>query len=156
MISFIGEYDCKADSKGRILLPAAFVRQLPEGHSGRFVIKRDLYVSCLEMFPIEEWERQEKLLLRNLNPYDPEHRQFVRDFHMGAIEVSLDGNNRFLLTSKLMKMIGIQHDVTLLGQIGKIEIWEPGAYRQQDEPADVKSARARSVMQHATYNLDDL
>lgn len=156
MITFIGEYDCKADTKGRILLPAAFVRQLPESHSGRFVVKRDLYADCLEMFPIEEWDRQERLLVRNLNPYDPEHRQIVRDFHMGACEVTLDASKRFLLTARLLKQIGAERDVTLLGSIGKIEIWNPAVYRQNDATPEDKAERARRLMQHATYNLDDL
>lgn len=156
MITFIGEYDCKVDVKGRIMLPSAFKRQMPDDSSSRFVVKRDLYESCLELYPIEEWERQQKLLLKNINPYDPEHRQFLRDFRMGAIEVVLDSNNRILLSSRLLKQINAERDIILLGGIGKIEIWSPDKYQILGGTVEEKSSRAKRIMQHATYNLDDL
>ena len=43
MTIFTGEYDCKVDVKGRIMLPIAFRKQLGEGEIHRFVIKKDLY-----------------------------------------------------------------------------------------------------------------
>ena len=156
MIAFIGEYLCRIDNKGRIMLPAAFKRQLPDEGSCRFVIKRDIYEPCLELYPMEEWERQQKLLLKNINPYDPEHRQFLRDFHAGAVEVTTDRTNRILLPARLIRQIGLESDVILLGGIGKIEIWDAKAYDTIGGTTEEKADRAKRIMQHATYNLDDL
>ena len=70
--------------------------------------------------------------------------------------MTLDASKRFLLTARLLKQIGAERDVTLLGSIGKIEIWNPAVYRQNDATPEDKAERARRLMQHATYNLDDL
>ena len=62
MSAFIGDYDCKIDIKGRILLPSAFLRQLPVKEQDRFVIKKDIFEKCLILYPIEEWTNQNKLI----------------------------------------------------------------------------------------------
>ena len=43
MITFIGEYTCKVDAKGRIMLPSAFKKQLPATAMEKFVAKRDVF-----------------------------------------------------------------------------------------------------------------
>jgi hypothetical protein len=40
--NFLGEYDCKLDSKGRLKLPAGLIRQLPPEAQGSFVVNRGL------------------------------------------------------------------------------------------------------------------
>ena len=156
MIIFTGEYDCKVDAKGRIMLPASFRKQMGEADVFRFVIKKDLYESCLELYTADEWERQNKLILKNTNPYDPEHRQFIRDFRMGAVEVECDNTGRLLIPNRLLKQANMDKEVVLSGNIGKIELWAPEQYNSSGGNVDVKRDRAKRIMQNASYNLDDL
>jgi len=135
MNSFIGEYHCRVDAKGRIMLPAAFKKQLSPASKDTFVVKKDIYVSCLVMYPMEEWERQNTIIRNNTNPYNPEHNRFVREFYKGAAEISLDANNRLLLPKRLLDEAGIKDDAILAGQNGKIEIWEAKEYGKM-EPDD--------------------
>ena len=58
MATFIGDYTCKVDVKGRIILPAAFKKQLPAGAEDHFVVRKDIFESCLVLFSIEDWNRQ--------------------------------------------------------------------------------------------------
>ncbi len=58
MITFIGDYTVRLDSKGRLSFPAAFKKQSREVLQDGFVLKRDLFENCLIMYPMEEWERQ--------------------------------------------------------------------------------------------------
>jgi len=46
MITFIGDYTCRLDDKGRVSLPMAFIRQMGHGIQERFVIKRDIFEKC--------------------------------------------------------------------------------------------------------------
>ncbi|NJO91343.1 MAG: hypothetical protein HC831_22060 [Chloroflexia bacterium] len=62
MHSFIGDYTCKIDPKGRVLLPSAFKKQMPEDSRDTFVIKKDIYEKCLILYTIDEWEKQNALL----------------------------------------------------------------------------------------------
>lgn len=128
MNSFIGEYHCKVDAKGRIMLPAAFKKQLSPASNDSFVVKKDIYEACLVMYPLEEWERQNAIIRSRINPYNPEHNRFVREFYKGAAEITLDGNNRLLLPRRLLDEVGIEGEVILAGQLGKIEIWAAGRY----------------------------
>ena len=55
MHNFIGSYECKLDSKGRIMIPVAIKKQLNPIISKEFVIKRAVFNNCLELYPIDEW-----------------------------------------------------------------------------------------------------
>ena len=72
MITFIGEYTCKLDAKGRVILPSSFKKQMTGTDPDRFVIKKDIFVKCLVLFPYAEWERQNKILRKKINPYKKE------------------------------------------------------------------------------------
>jgi MraZ protein len=128
MINFTGDYDCKVDAKGRIMLPAAFRRQMGEAESYRFVIKNDMYEQCLELITADEWERLNSDIQKNMKPYNSEHRQFYRDFRMGATEVESDPAGRILIPARLLKQADIANDAVLTGGMGKIEIWAPALY----------------------------
>ena len=55
MISFIGTYDCKADAKGRIMIPVTLKNQMAPVLNKGFVIKRSVFQPCLELYPMDEW-----------------------------------------------------------------------------------------------------
>jgi MraZ protein len=56
VVSLIGTYDCKADVKGRIMLPVALKGQLSPVLASGFVIKRAVFRDCLELYPMAEWQ----------------------------------------------------------------------------------------------------
>ena len=128
MTDFIGDFTCKLDDKGRVLLPSAFIRQMAGSMQDRFVIKKDIFDSCLVLFPMIEWERQNQVLRRNTNPYNREHNRFLRGFFKGIAEVVLDASNRLLIPKRLLDEIGANREIVMTGQLGKIEIWTKDAY----------------------------
>lgn len=128
MTSFIGDYECRVDEKGRLLFPAALRKQNRSASPDRFVVKKDIYESCLVLFPMEEWERQTSLLRRNINPYNKEQSQFIREFYRGTAEIGLDPSGRLLIPKRLLEMVDAQKDVVLSGQDNKIEIWSKEKY----------------------------
>jgi MraZ protein len=128
MIDFIGDYTCKLDDKGRVLLPAAFIRQMAGAMQDRFVVKKDLFDSCLVLYPMAEWERQNQLLRKNTNPYNREHNRFLRGFFKGIAEVVLDASNRLLIPKRLLDEIGADREIVMTGQLGKLELWTRDDY----------------------------
>lgn len=128
MTTFIGEYICKLDAKGRLMLPVAFKKQNTGSVQDRFVIKKDIFENCLVLYPMDEWERQNKLIRKKLNPYNKEHNMFLRRFFKGMAEVTLDSNNRMLVPKRLLDEITADKDVVMAGQLGKIEIWAKDQY----------------------------
>lgn len=149
MTTFIGDYPCKLDAKGRFLLPSAFKKQLDaSGTTARdtFVVKKDIFENCLVLYPMDEWERQNDLIRAKLNPYKREHNQFLRGFHRGKAEVSLDSANRLLLPKRLLEQVGIGKEVVLAGLDGKIEIWAKHAYEQMEQGEEDFAVLAEKIM----------
>lgn len=123
MVTFIGEFNLKIDAKGRLVFPAALKKQIKSSAQDHFVIKEDLFEQCLVLYPMEEWERQNSILRKRLNPFNAKHNMFLRGFAKGAAEVELDSSNRLLIPRRLLDYARIDKEVVLAGQNGKVEIW---------------------------------
>lgn len=145
MVTFIGDFECKADAKGRIVLSAAFKKALAEGED-RFVVRKDLFEDCLVMYPYSYWEEELVKLRQKLNPYDREHKQFLRDFFRATAEVSLDSNGRFLIPKRLMEQVDAERDVVLIGVDRYIELWSKEAYLAMNDDPDRLANQAQSLL----------
>ncbi len=53
----IGVYECKLDAKSRLMLPKAFKKQLLSSLDSPFILKRSVFHPCLELFPMDEWNK---------------------------------------------------------------------------------------------------
>ncbi|MHC1733079.1 MAG: division/cell wall cluster transcriptional repressor MraZ [Bacteroidales bacterium] len=136
MATFIGDYSCRLDAKGRVILPSAFKKQLPSAAEDRFVVRKDIFEGCLVLYSIDDWNRQLEKIRSRINPYNREHNIFLRNFFKGTAEVALDSSNRLLIPKRLLDLAGIQKDVVLAGQDGRIEMWAEEVYARIDMPSD--------------------
>ena len=132
MATFIGDYTCKVDIKGRIILPMAFKKQMPASAQDHFVVRKDIFENCLVLYSIEDWNRQLEKIRKRINPYNREHNMFLRNFFKGTAEIMLDNSNRMLIPRKLLDAIEAARDVVLAGQDGRIEIWAAQVYDRID------------------------
>jgi len=124
MVTFIGEYTAKIDDKGRIVFPSAFKGVMPEGGDMRFVIKKDLFAPCLEMYTFEEWENQSREVKDRLNFFNKEHAIFWREYTRNRDVVEPDAKlGRISISRKLLDSIGVGKEVVFSGSDYKIEIW---------------------------------
>jgi MraZ protein len=146
MATFIGDYTCRVDAKGRIILPSAFKKQMPAAAMDKFVVKKDIFEKCLVLYPMDEWDRQNSIIRERLNPYNKEHSRFLRGFYKGTAEVVLDANNRILVPKRLLDLVQIKSEVILAGQDGKIEIWSNSLYNEQESEADEFARLAEKIM----------
>ena len=146
MATFIGDYECKVDVKGRVILPMAFKKQMPPGAPDHFVVRKDIFENCLVLYAIDDWNRQLEKIRKRMNPYNREHNMFLRNFFKGTAELTLDNNNRLLIPKRLLDLIGATRDVTLAGQDGRIEIWSTAVYDTIEMPAEDFAALAEKLM----------
>lgn len=129
MVKFIGEYTAKVDDKGRLVLPAAFKSIMPVDEPMMFVIKKDIYASCLEMWTYGEWERQSEELKSKLNFLNENHARFWREFMRNRALVEPDPKfGRIMIPRKLLESIGVTKEVVFSGNDHKIEIWAKENY----------------------------
>lgn len=148
-----GEFECKLDAKGRMVLPALLKRQLAEVERDGLVINRG-FEKHLVLYTKSEWEKITRKLMK-LNTYKAKNRQFIRTFTRGFTEIALDSANRLNLPKPLLEYAGITSEIVLLGQFDKIEVWSKEAYDalwQNEEGADF-AALAEDVMGDADFDL---
>ncbi|MCK4678798.1 MAG: division/cell wall cluster transcriptional repressor MraZ [Bacteroidales bacterium] len=145
MANLLGEYECKIDAKGRIMVPALLKKQIPPEAEERFVINRG-FEKCLVLYPMNEW-RDISEEINKLNLYVKKNRDFVRYFQRGATELHLDGNNRLLLPKNLLGYADISKTIVLFAYSNRIEVWDKETYINllTDEPEDF-STLAEDVM----------
>jgi len=142
----IGEFDCKLDTKGRMVLPAALKRQMPEVERDGLVVNRG-FEKHLVLYPRSEWDKITRKLAK-LNTYKAQNRKFIRAFTRGATELVLDAAGRVLLPKSLLEYGGIETEVVLSCQFDKIEVWSKETYNklwEDDEDGDFV-ALAEEVM----------
>ncbi|AXT58768.1 division/cell wall cluster transcriptional repressor MraZ [Aquimarina sp. MMG015] len=129
MVNLIGTYECKADAKGRLMIPAAFKKQLSPVLQEGFVLKRAVFQPCLELYPMEEWN----LLMQKmnkLNRFKKKNNDFIRRFTAGVKVVEIDSTGRLLIPKDLVSFAGITKELVLSSAVNIIEIWDKTQYEK--------------------------
>ena len=127
MRNIIGTYECKADAKGRVMVPAPPKKQLASVVQEGFVIKRAVFQPCLELYPMKEWEEMMKKMSK-LNRFTRKNNDFIRMFTAGVKVVELDAAGRLLIPRDLMSFAGIDKELVVSSAIEKLEIWDKDKY----------------------------
>ncbi|MEK9613134.1 MAG: division/cell wall cluster transcriptional repressor MraZ [Flavobacteriaceae bacterium] len=152
MQHLIGTYECKADTKGRIMMPVAIKKQLATVVSNGFVLKRGVFNPCLELYPMKEWEGvMEKV--NGLNRFNKKNNDFIRRFTAGVKTVEMDQSGRLLIPKDLIKYAQISKDVVVSSTVNILEIWDKTLYEQAiDEAALDFGALVEEVMDDKNEN----
>ncbi|AXT54039.1 division/cell wall cluster transcriptional repressor MraZ [Aquimarina sp. BL5] len=139
MVNLIGTYECKADAKGRLMMPVAFKKQLSPVLQDGFVLKRAVFQPCLELYPMEEWN----LLMQKmnkLNRFKKKNNDFIRRFTAGVKVVEIDASGRLLIPKDLVSFAGITKELVLSSAVNIIEIWDKEQYEKAIDDAAVDFA----------------
>ena len=147
MNTYTGEFECTLDAKGRLLIPAALLRQLPAFLRKNFIVNRSVFARCLVLFPMDAWN-EITADLGKLNRFSKKNDDFIRQFHNGAVQVDMDGNTRILLPKRLLDYAGVKKDVVLFASLNRVEIWSAKEYNRLTASYNPKkfAALAEEVM----------
>ena len=129
MQHFIGTYECKADSKGRIMLPVALKKQLAHNLSDQFVLKRAVFNACLELYPIKEWDAMMEKV-NQLNRFNKKNNDFIRRFTAGVRLIEVDSTGRLLIPKDLIAHAGISKETVISSAVNILEIWDKERYEE--------------------------
>ena len=155
MINILGTYECKADSKGRIMLPAPLKKQISTVISDGFVVKRSVFNKCLEIHPMSEWNKIVNQV-NQLNRFVKKNNDFIRSYMSGLKIVNLDSSSRILIPKDLIVFAGLEKQIVLSSSVNIIEVWDKKEY----EISVSKSLKnfgdlAEEVMGDNSYLSDD-
>ena len=137
MESLFGTYECKVDSKGRLLLPALLKKQLAPFLAEGFILKRSIFDECLELYTMKEWKTVTEELSKK-SRFKRKNTTFFRRFTAGVKPIELDGTSRMLISKDLISFAGIQKEVVLTVTVNNvIEIWDKESYEKVINDPDI-------------------
>jgi MraZ protein len=122
---FLNQYRHSFDDKGRLTIPAKF-RTLPEG---AFIIQgldRNLMVLPPDVFKVV----YDRLMAMSLT--DPSARLLRRIILGNALQFTLDGAGRVLVSQNLRTYASLESEVVFVGQGDYFEIWSPSLWQEQE------------------------
>ena len=148
---FLGNIEAKTDAKGRAFLPAVFRKVLNTSGEESMVLRKDIFEPCLVLYPESVWNERMDALRKRLSRWSRRdqmiYRQYVTDVEM----ITLDGNGRFLIPKRYLKMANIDQQIRFTGMDDCIEIW---ANSENNEP--FMSAEEFSQAMEETMGTEEL
>lgn len=129
---FLGTFEVKLDTKGRLILPAKYRDQL----QGGLVITRG-QEHCLYVFPLSEFERMHEQM-RQAPLTSKDARAYQRVFLSGAVDDIPDKQGRILIPAILRKFADLKRELVVIGAGARLEIWDTQAWEtflQSEESA---------------------
>ena len=117
---FLGEYEYKVDSKGRLPLPPKFRQDFAKG-----LILTRAPETCIFAYRTADFEKKaNELATQKIT--ENEQRRKLRRFTFGnAHPLTLDGQGRIALPSRLKEYAQIGDVVIIVGANDYIELWNP-------------------------------
>ena len=106
---FTGSIDAKTDEKGRVFVPSVFRKILQKEEEEGLVLRRDLFVNCLVLYPKSVWDAQVDSIRARTNPFDRHQREGMRLFTADAENITLDSGGRMLIPRRYMEHATCRH-----------------------------------------------
>ncbi len=130
-----GQYDAKLDGKGRVIVPAAHRRAIPQSAEMRLLAApvfddRNAIFFCEERY-LQNWAKDIHHKLRDSKspsgkPIDS--NRIVSLFVGRARDTQIDSQGRLLLPQDLRQACGIESEVRFIGNVDIVEIWKPATH----------------------------
>lgn len=124
---FLGEYELRIDSKGRLAIPA----KLRDAFRGGLVVSRG-FDKCLNIYTLSEWERVAEELVSlpttRLNP-----RRVARFTFSGAFDVEPDRQGRIVMPPTLRQYAEISDEVVLVGVYTHLQVWATDLWAEEKQ-----------------------
>ena len=132
----VGHFNCKLDSKGRLMVPSEFKEQLGEQVEEGFVLRPGLHASCLELYTRKDWDNVQDKLRASLSQFNAQHDAVLRRYNAGARFAKLDSTGRLQIPKDLLEKGSLVKEVIITSVTTKMEIWDKSLYEQSINELD--------------------
>lgn len=120
---FLGNIEAKTDAKGRAFLPAQFRKVLSASGQENLVLRQDVFEKILVIYPEAVWCEMMDEMRNKLSRWDRKEQMVYRTFVSSVINITIDGNGRFLIPRPFLQQAGIRQSIRFVGMGDTIEIW---------------------------------
>ncbi|TWT40368.1 MraZ-like protein [Phycisphaerae bacterium RAS1] len=149
MAAFVGKFDLNIDEKSRMSVPAAVRKSLNDRIGTSLYATVGPRSGTLVLYPERVWE---KLLARARAS-----REKFREFPGGLLFVNsqsalleTDASGRALIPDRLLKANGIGREVTMVGNVDHLELWNRSDY-EAFEKANYAAYHEKSASLHECF-----
>jgi len=125
-----GGSNLNLDVKGRMTVPTRHRDALQSQCEGRLTLTKHPH-GCLLMYPRPVWEANRE----KIAAWPMQAMAWKRIFLGSAMDVELDGAGRLLIPPELRAAAQLNRDITLLGMVTHLEIWDAATLRQKEAEA---------------------
>lgn len=132
-----GEYRHNIDAKGRMIFPI----RLREALGEHAVIFRGMD-HCLTVFSEEQWNR----LQEKVNAMPISVGRDIRRFYAANYELEPDAQGRIVVPPILRQYADLEKEVTIIGMMDRVEIWNTAAWEKYNEELDQKKDALMATM----------
>ncbi len=148
MLQFLGNMEAKADSKGRVFVPAIFRKSLQTEGEEYLVLRKDIFQDCLVLYPGKVWEKEVETLRSSLSRWDKEQQQIFRQFVLDAERLEMDASGRILIPKRYLKLVSIESEIRFLGVDNTIEVWSKEKLEKPLVEPEVFSSKLEELMRN--------
>jgi MraZ protein len=132
MTVFRGRVQQALDPKGRITVPRRF-RDVLEGFASGSTVVVVSDAQCLQIYPLDAWERFVESEMRKKSPFDQNARSFGLLFSSRGRDTEMDGAGRILLQPAERQQAGLTRDVILIGPTMEyFEVWDRARFEDYE------------------------
>jgi MraZ protein len=128
-LAFRGTFDYSLDAKNRLTVPTEFRAAFADG-----IVLAKWLEPCISIWTPQQFETWSNSFLSGLNPLGSQHRKLSRFFVGGSFDIKLDSAGRVTLNPQLLAYAGIEREVSVVGQVNHLEVWDRRRW-QQDQDA---------------------
>lgn len=129
MTLFLGEFEHQIDDKNRLSIPARFREQcMKETDSTLAVIAG--FDPCLYIVPARSMEELRSLLSLQRTEWNELARAFRMKLSSYGNTVTPDAQGRVSITEKQKLYAGLERKAMVVGNLDRIEVWDPERYQQ--------------------------
>lgn len=141
-----GNSPTKVDEKGRVKIPTLFRSEIEQEHGSEFYIT-SLYGDCARVYPFPIWNEIEKKLSQAAM-FDPKVKRFLRNTNYYGQIVSMDNQGRILIPTILRESAQIRDEVTVMGALKYLEIWNRELFlkKMEEEPLTESDEQALAAL----------
>ncbi len=129
MVSFSSIYPVTVDGKGRVVLPAPFKKEMGEALESVYVVEKDAYDRCLNIYPESSWKTKVERLRIQLNMDNPVHSKMLSRYYEEIVKVVMSENGRLNIPNEMLKYAYIEKEAVFTGQGLRMRLWEPSRHQ---------------------------
>lgn len=142
---FGGVTNLNLDSKNRIAIPAKYRDIIFSDYSGKLVVTLES-AKCLLIYPESIWSDVRTKVQNLPNSVHPLVKSYQRLVLGHAEFLELDKSGRILLPASLRQMVGLEHELSLVGMGDKFELWDKTKWDIETSQALQASAEDLSLL----------